>query len=464
MPPSAFARWPLNWLEAISEHRGTVTAGPDSAYARCVEKTTAEQRARLDLSSLRVAVNGSEPVSSATLEAFSEAFAGSGFRADAWFVTYGLAESTLMATAPQAGTGPTRLPVEATALRAGRVQPGADRVLVGCGRAHMHRGVEIVDPATERRLAPGEVGEIWLSGPDVARGYWPLWEHAQPSFCGRIDGGGDERFLRTGDLGVMHDGELFVAGRIKDVIIIGGRNHYPQDFESTAVAVDEALVAGACVAFGVERGGRERLVIVAGVAAAAVRCGVDLEAVALAIRTAIATEHGVAVAEVVLVDRKAVPRTSSGKIQRRACCAAFERGELESAVSCGPDGHPLPPPTIEQRRQLLYGLITGRIAEILRLGPGGVDTTLPFQQLGLDSLTTAELREQLGAALGEQLPATAFFAHPTTERLVEGLLDHLAPRAPHSGGDRDELDELDEPALAAALGEELGRLDGVLQR
>jgi acyl carrier protein len=217
----------------------------------------------------------------------------------------------------------------------------------------------------------------------------------------------------------MHDGELYVAGRLKDVIIVGGRNHYPQDIEATAVAVHSSLVPGGCAAFSVERerDGGEAVVVVAEMRAARSRIGVDVEDVAARVRSAIASEHGISVAEVVLVERKSLPKTSSGKVQRAACRAAFERGELSRGRTYTLHGHLRAQPSAAARRRALRRLLLDQIESVLSMPPGSVDPTAPFQELGLDSLMTAELRERLEVAMGERMSPSMFFAHPTTDQL-----------------------------------------------
>jgi acyl-CoA synthetase (AMP-forming)/AMP-acid ligase II/acyl carrier protein len=478
MPPAAFVRRPVRWLRTISRYRATITGGPDSAYQLCVDQSTPEERAELDLRSWRLAGNGAEPVSIATLDAFVETFGPCGFDRRAWFPTYGLAECTLMATGSESGTGASTLTVRSQALREGRVVVGEGQVIVGSGREILHRRVEIVDPATCTRVEPGSIGEIWIAGPDVARGYWGRPEEQEGVFGATLVDTDEGPFLRSGDLGFMYEDELFVTGRLKDVIIVGGRNHYPQDVEATVVSVHESLVKGACATFSVQRDARERVVVVAEMQPGRARPGVDVDEVARLVRSAVASEHGIAVAEVALVDRKSVPKTSSGKLQRSACRSAFERGELTRAQSYSLDGDILAHRSLADRRRALRQLLVEQVESVLRVSSGTVDTTVPFQDLGLDSLMAAELRDRLEVALGERLSATMFFAHPTTDLLVERLLEKLEPAAPappaaspvHEPAARltadhgDDLAELDEDQLAARLAEELGALGRVAQR
>lgn len=454
MPPSVFVRRPLAWLAAIDRYRGTVAAAPDSAYRLCVERTTVEDREALDLRSWRVALNGSEPIAPATLDAFTEAFGPCGFHRSSWMPTYGLAECTLMATAPPLDAEPTTAEHPSDARRR----------LVGCGSARLHRRVEIIDPGTGIAVEPGAIGEIWLGGPDVAQRYWGNADVSASTFVATPNGS----LVRTGDLGFMRDGELYLSGRAKDVIIVSGRNHYPQDIEATVLAAHDVLVDGGCAAFSIERGGRELVVLVAELRSARRRNGVDLDAVTRQLRAAVAAEHGVALADVVLVERKSVPRTSSGKLQRSACRELYERGRLSRAVAYAADGRALAPPSDEERRAALRREVIEQISSVLNTAPGTVDTTRPFQELGLDSLTTMALRERLEPALGERLTPATFFAHPTTDALIDALLDGARPveqAAPASAGsDDDDLVQLDDAALMAIMREETDALRAVAER
>jgi nonribosomal peptide synthetase protein BlmVI len=333
MSSLAFAQRPARWLRVVSDYRGTFTGAPNFAFELCVQRIPAADRETFDLSSLRVIFSGAEPIRPATLEAFAEAFAPSGLDRRALVAGYGLAEVTLLACCSEIGTGVKVLDVDRAALQKGVLEFGGDQQIVSCGRAKGRRRVEIVDPVTCESVPDGSVGEIWLAGPDVAAGYWRLPEISERIFEARITGSDDGPFLRTGDLGLIHAGELFVTGRYKDVIIIGGRNLYPQDLELTAESVDRSIRKGGTAAFGLDLDGRERLVIVVEVRPFQKESGeTDLTALAWRVRSAIAAEHGVQPDDVALVAPGSVPKTSSGKIQRGACRAAYERGELRLAA------------------------------------------------------------------------------------------------------------------------------------
>ncbi len=330
MSPVAFLQRPFLWLQAISRFRATTSGGPDFAYDLCVRRISPEQRATLDLSTWDVAFNGAEPIRAQALERFAGAFESCGFRRAAFYPCYGLAESTLIVSG-----GDKRAPAmlrtfaaEPLARRrvveAGAADSGA-RTLVGCGHAMRDHEIAIVDPDTRLRCAPGQVGEIWVSGPSVARGYWNRPEETAQMFQAQLADDGSGPYLRTGDLGFLHEGELFIAGRIKDLIIIAGRNVYPQDIENTVEQSHPSLRPGCGAAFSVSDDAQERLVVVHEVE----RHGTDLDGVSRAIRRAVAELHDVQVHSVVLLKTGQIPKTSSGKIQRHACRAAFLAGSLE---------------------------------------------------------------------------------------------------------------------------------------
>lgn len=303
MSPLAFLKHPLGWLKAISRHRIDITGGPNFAYDLCASRARPEDLEGLDLSCWRVAFNGAEPIREDTLARFTETFAPHGFRRQAFFTCYGLAEATLIVS----GGGAITFELDGAALEQGRVAPGEDRVLVGCGPV-LAGEVTFVDPETGRPSAPDEVGEICLTSPSVARGYW-----RQPDLEGP---------LHTGDLGFLRDGQLVVTGRLKDLVILDGRNVYPQDLEATAERAHPAVRPGGVAAFGIPFEGSERLVLAVEVA----RHGG--EGADKAVRQAVAAEHGVEVHAVKTLLPGALPRTSSGKLRRRATRDAYLAGDL----------------------------------------------------------------------------------------------------------------------------------------
>jgi acyl-CoA synthetase (AMP-forming)/AMP-acid ligase II len=267
MSPISFLQRPVQWLQAISEYKGTTSGAPNFAYDLCVRKTTLEQRDALDLSSWSVAFNGAEPIHAETLNKFVAAFEPSGFRREAFFPCYGLAEATLIVSGVPKSMRPTIKAFQSKALQNDQVIQARDdqkdsQPFVGCGGVLGFQQVAIVDTESFTRCPRGQVGEIWVSGPSVAHGYWNRAEETEQIFHAFISDTGEGPFLRTGDLGFLQDGELFITGRLKDLIIIRGCNHYPQDVELSVERCHPALRPGCGAAFAIDIRGEERLVIV----------------------------------------------------------------------------------------------------------------------------------------------------------------------------------------------------------
>lgn len=333
MPPALFLQRPFRWLQMISRYRATTSGGPNFAYDLCARKVTDEQRTQLDLSSWEVAFCGAEPVRAETLDRFMARFAPCGFRREAFYPCYGMAEATLFVTGGDASRAPVYAHVDKAGLerREATVVPSGTehtRTLVGCGRAWLDQEVRIVDPDSCAVCPPGRVGEIWIRGASVANGYWNRPEETAHTFCARL-ADGEGPFLRTGDLGFVHDGELFITGRLKDVIIVHGRNYAPEDIELTVSQVHAALRLGAGAAFAVDVNGEERVAIVQEVEREYAR-NLDFDAIVDDVREAVVVEHGVTPHRIVLAKTGSVPKTSSGKVQRRECRRRFLNGEIEA--------------------------------------------------------------------------------------------------------------------------------------
>ncbi|MET9075260.1 fatty acyl-AMP ligase [Streptomyces sp. NPDC004232] len=335
MAPEAFIRRPARWLEALARFGGTHAAAPSFAYELCVRAAAEGKTGAVgDLSRWRVAANGAEPVRWATIRSFADAFAPHGFDPRAMCPGYGLAENTLKATGARQDREPTVLWLSAEALRNGTAQPVGDRAadavpLVGSGSTVGRTRVRIVDPATRRLLVDGQVGEIWVDGPCVAGGYHGRAEATEETFRART---ADPELsgtphLRTGDLGFLRDGELFVTGRLKDVIIRKGRNHYPQDIELSAELAVPGAHPNCAAAFSVEDGARERLVVVVE-ADGRLLNSLGAEEISRRVHDAVRERNRITPDDVLVVRRGAVPKTSSGKVQRRACKRRYEDGGL----------------------------------------------------------------------------------------------------------------------------------------
>jgi acyl-CoA synthetase (AMP-forming)/AMP-acid ligase II len=310
MSPFAFLKRPARWLEAISHFRASTSGGPNFAYELCARRITDEECAALDLSSWEVAYCGAEPIREATYRRFLERFGPRGFSRSTFYPCYGLAEATLFVTGNRRGTAPRSCAFDAAALDRGEVVVDGARTLISCGVPSPSEEVRIVDPVTST-VTTG-VGEIWVRGPGVAAGYWG--RDSDDVFAARL-ASGDGPFLRTGDLGFLHGGELFIAGRHKDMIILAGRNLFPQDLEAAIEAAVPAVRKGCCAAFSVERDGEERLCIMAE------HDGSPEPETIREIKRALA-EHA-PVFDVVLVGKGGVFKTSSGKLERHACRRAY---------------------------------------------------------------------------------------------------------------------------------------------
>jgi acyl-CoA synthetase (AMP-forming)/AMP-acid ligase II len=331
MSPGHFLQRPMRWMRAITRYRGNVAYGPDFAYRMVLRAFRPEDLPELDLSHLHTVGNGAEPVRADTLDQLARTFAPAGFRPEHIYPAYGLAEASVLVSMWHPGVPPTVVHVDAAALEQDRVvevapeHPNA-RALVGCGIPADDLEVVVADPATGEHVGPGRVGEMWIAGPNVSSGYWRKPELNAEAFGARTaDGAGP--YYRTGDLGFRREGVVFITGRLKDLIIIDGRNHYPQDVERTVEEADEQLRPGGVAAFSVEVDGIEQLVVVAEVDRRARE--IDAEAVAQAIRGAVSLAHEIAPREVVLIKAGCLPKTSSGKVRRRACRSALEHGELQ---------------------------------------------------------------------------------------------------------------------------------------
>ncbi|HBB32494.1 MAG TPA: AMP-dependent synthetase [Cyanobacteria bacterium UBA8803] len=332
MSPFSFIKQPIRWLEAISHYRATHSQAPNFAYDLCVRRVKPKQLEALDLSSWQAAGNAAEPINPKVMERFFEIFEASGFRWNAFAPAYGLAEDTLLVSASPLLESPVLCALDAAALERHRIvsvsQPREGvRLLPGCGRLVCDTQVVIADPEKLTRCAPDEVGEIWVKDPSVAQGYWQRPEETKETFQAYLADTGEGPFLRTGDLGFVKDGELFITGRIKDLIIIRGTNHYPQDIEWTVQQVHSALRPDYGAAFSLEVGGEERLVILQEVERRTQ--DLDFDTVIADIRQAVAEDHELHAYAVALLKPGNIQKTSSGKIQRRAGRASFLAGELE---------------------------------------------------------------------------------------------------------------------------------------
>jgi acyl transferase domain-containing protein/acyl-CoA synthetase (AMP-forming)/AMP-acid ligase II/acyl carrier protein len=484
MPPTAFIKRPMRWLEAISRHRAMITAAPNFAFDLCVELSTPQERAALDLSHWTVALCGAEPVRTATLDSFAELFAPAGFRPESFYPVYGLAEGTLLVSGGSDLPVPMVQHIDRVALGDNRViDVAADdpnvATMVGCGKTRGGQRVIIVDPETRLECAGDQVGEIWVSGGSVAHGYWGAPELSAETFSATLADTGEGPFLRTGDLGFLHSGELFVTGRRKDLIIIRGTNHYPNDIELTVQDTNPALLRGRGAVFSIapEPGAAEQLVVVQEVDPSRVS-GEQADEAMQAIRAAVTANHSVRTHAVVLVQPLQLPTTSSGKIQRSACKQQYLDGELPvvaqwpSAAAAGAaapsqaPAEPVPAQAAPGGRSAdeIRAWLIERLAQDLELPVAEIDPAKPFAFYGLDSIHAVRLSSALENWLGCELVPTIAYEYPS----IDILSAHLArvatatPVAPGAGAaaERAERPAADEPIAIVGIGCRFPGADG----
>lgn len=442
MPPMSFVQQPIRWLQAISRYRATHCGGPNFAYKLCVDKITPEQRETLNLSSWCTAYNGSELIRQQTLEQFIYAFQSCGFRAKFFYPCYGLAENTLMVSGGLVDDEPICHQFQADLLEQNQVFEAGGNVtknvkqLVGCGRSWLDTKIVIVNPETLRQCAPNQVGEIWVSGSSVTQGYWQRPEETERTFRAYIADTGDGPFLRTGDLGFLQNGELFVTGRLKELVIIRGRNYYPQDIEMTVEQSHPALRSGYCAAFALEENGAERLVVAQEVERSYLR-KLNVEVVARAIRQAVAQQHELQVYGILLLKPGSIPNTSSGKIQRYVCRSEFlanhldevarsfltDSNEVGSTVALTREDLLLMTPKARHLRLMDY--LQEQVLRVAKAASSQIGLQQPLSQLGLDSLMAVELKHQIEADLGVMVSVVDFFQEVSFAQLATQILEQL---------------------------------------
>ena len=419
MAPATFLQRPLRWLEAMSRYGATTSGAPNFAYDLCVERIGDAERATLDLSHWRTSFNGAEPIRADTIERFSQAFAASGLRRDVILPCYGLAEGTLLVSGGPAERAPLLVPADRRALESGELRApeeggGSPLALVASGEPVVEQQVVIVDPDTGARSGDGQVGEIWVAGASVAAGYWGRPDATAATFQARL-AGSDLHFMRTGDLGVLVQGQLIVTGRLKDLVILDGRNYYPHDIELAAERSHADLRAGFTAAFGVAVDDRERLVLVAEVARQHKPEG-D-RALFQAIRTELAGTIGVVPDEIVLIRQNTIPRTSSGKIQRRACRVAYVSGSLEVVGRWKSRGSDVVAP-----KDAISAFVIDWVREELQVDPARLDPKTKLRELGLDSLAATRLMVALEGRFGRRIDPAQLWEQPD----IGSLARHLA--------------------------------------
>lgn len=446
MAPTTFLRRPYLWLDAISRHRAVVSGGPNFAYALCTEKITDEQLSQLDLSSWRVAFNGSEPIRSETLAEFSHKFAACGFDSAAHYPCYGLAEATLMVSVRHAQQW-QQAEFDEASLNSSLVQTPLSgqktRTLVGSGVVCEQERVLIVSPDNRQRLNDGQIGEVWVSGDHIAKGYWGQKTLTEEIFGAHTSDTGEGPFMRTGDLGFFHEGELYITGRLKELIILRGRNHYPQDIEHTVQSCHEALTQDAGAAFSLEHDGEQHLVVVQEVGRTWLR-KIDTAELIDSIRRAVAETHEIHLHAVVLIKPVSLPKTTSGKIRRRECRRLFEEGLLHEVgghrfslekqaeiIVQVPSAEQLDCGDAQAKEALLSTYVQSLIAKTLDVSIDEVALDGDVASLGLDSLAAIELISRIADDLGRHYPLENLLEGPSPRKIAQYLAD--APRMVQSG-------------------------------
>ncbi|WP_447893011.1 non-ribosomal peptide synthetase [Pseudomonas marginalis] len=411
MSPAYFLGRPLRWLEAISEYRGTISGGPDFAYRLCSERVSESALERLDLSNWRVAYSGSEPIRLDTLERFAEKFAACGFTSDSFFASYGLAEATLFVAGGRRGHGIPALRVDEQALAANRVEPGQGSAIMSCGTSQPEHAVLIADPHTLSELADNCVGELWASGPSIAHGYWRNPEASAKTFVQHAG----RTWLRTGDLGFIREGEVYITGRLKDLLIVRGHNLYPQDIEQTIEREVEVVRKGRVAAFAVNDNGLEGIGIAAEISRSVQKI-LPPEALIKAIRQAVAEAYQEAPCVVVLLNPGGLPKTSSGKVQRAACALRQADGSLDCYAQ-------FPDLRAQASAVVLESELQSRIAAIWceQLQVATVAADDHFFLLGGNSITATQVVARLRETLGLELNLRLLFEAPTLSGFAAGV-------------------------------------------
>ncbi len=440
MAPTSFLRNPLVWLQAITKYQITHSSGPNFAYDLCVAKTEPQERVTLNLEKWSFASCGAEPIRVETMDRFIQTFEPFGFNKRSFAPAYGLAEYTLAATITPHRSMPSHLEIDAQDLEKGIIAPARTttrftRRIVCCGCPVQGADLRIIDEKTHHHSLPDRIGEIWLAGPSVANGYWQHKKETQQTFNAFTADTREGPFLRTGDLGFMREGNLYVTGRLKDLIIIRGNNYFPHDIERTVQESHLAFQQGTTAAFSVSNGPDEHLVVVQELKHH--KSLTDFEHLTTAIRQAVSLEHDLPVHAVVLVKPGSIPKTTSGKLQRQACKEAFLKERLISLHASINTGNQQTSPDFalthtlllnaspNEQQRLLKNFLENSVAHSLNMNLDSIQSDQYFNSLGIDSLMSAQLTCQIEKATGVVLPPSTFLQNGTIATLVKQLLAEL---------------------------------------
>lgn len=436
MAPGTFLKDPITWLSAITQYGANVSGGPNFAYDLCARKITEEQRQSLDLSCWDVAFVGAEPVSAETLERFARTFEPCGFRYESFFPCYGMAEATLMITGSKRGKGPVIRSFHETALAQHQVEPVTDpqinaRRLVGCGMPVGDHRVHIVDPHTCMKSAPGHAGEIWVTGTSLGKGYWQKTELTHQKFGAILSDTGQGPFLRTGDMGFIHEGQLYILGRLDDMLIVRGQNHHPQDLEATAHSSHTLLESGLGAVFAVENAHGSQLILVH---EATFIKDTDFEPVFDAVNQSILQVHGLSLQHIVLVRHGTIPRTSSGKIQRRNCRDLYLNKQLKVIAQrtlTTPNNTEVPKQTNTSTQNNVLAAICEHAETMCGLALSNITPDTKLSALGLDSLQYMQFAATLEKNFACRLSNSQLHPEQTIDQLAQTIVQHLDEHPRH---------------------------------
>lgn len=446
MSPVSFLTYPIRWLRAISKYRVEVTGGPNFAYAWCATKIKPAQCEGLDLSSWNVAFNGAEPVRSDVMDLFSQRFAQYGFKKEAFYPCYGMAETTLLVTGGDPGAKPIVQSFDKNELVQHRVVPcdmkdKDAKLLVGCGQVCRGESVVIVNPETLKPLQDNKIGEILINSPSSGMGYWNRTEETAATFKARINPDDGKDYVRSGDLGFMHDGELFITGRLKDMIIVRGVNRYPQDIETTVEQCHRWTRSGGAAAFAVNRWDREHLVVVCEVERG--RKSREFGEVIDAIRAAVTSEHDLPPDAIVLVRAHSVPKTSSGKVQRHACKNAFNDSELLVIAEWVSWRETAARDEKKSADVVTNGMTNGQVTDHHGINPTVLNAVMTVVKrigesrakdltvdsnivhLGLDSMERLDIAHTLEEMFGGRMPEEVLQDVETVKEVAEAIEEHI---------------------------------------
>ncbi len=429
MTPMRFIQEPLNWLKCISKYKGTCSGAPNFAYDYCVDKIPADSVKDLDLSSLNVLYNGSEPVRKQTIERFAKHFKDAKFSSRQFFPCYGMAETVLIITGGDYTAEPVYFNADVKALENNKAilakEGSESRQLTACGFPWLGMSVMIVNPETKLPCPKGEIGEIWAKGSSITKGYWNKPEETEHTYHAYLRGTDSGPWLRTGDLGFIHEGQLYVSGRLKDLIIIRGANFFPNDIEHSVENCHDALRKNASAAFSMDIDDKEKLIIIQELERAYMR-DFNEEEIFESMRNAVFADHGIQPDIILLTKMGSIKKTSSGKTQRFAMRDIWKNDELDVLASWEKkEEKENIASSIGFRPEFLREWMINWMAHQLELDPGKIDPDKPVSAYGLDSITAVSLERDVNAQFGIEWPIESFLKENSVNDLVTEGIDLL---------------------------------------